>query len=391
MKKFFKNEMVMFIMLLFFFKPICFQYFSNLQSIENFFIIGKVTVAIIIILHTFFLMYPKTKVNKLLIKIFLFEIWIVCITTYFKGAIFRSIIDFVSTITIMVLIIKLFRYDKIKLLKIFKRVLFFCVVCQLISEILWPNGMPGDLYKNNEYNPLYFMTLDNGTTNLVCLCISLILLNIIEKANKKQKVVVEYMQIMICILTALFSGSTTALICSCLIVMFGILAKNKKLKIFEKSSMIFVIYLIITFIMFNENNIFSLFFAKVTGKIGFTGRNYLWSNAIELIKNSFFVGYGIKNKGYLSVWNGYYSSHNIILEILLQGGIIALILWISCLLNCFSSMKKIGNLVIKRILIASIFVILIALMMEATVHSVYLFSIMALINVFSEDKESINE
>ena len=128
----------------------------------------------------------------------------------------------------------------------------------------------------------------------------------------------------------------------------------------------------------------------MTGKEGFTGRSLLWSNSIQLIKKSPIIGYGMKNIGYLSVWGGYFSSHNIILEMLLQGGIIALILWISSLLDCFSCLKKIDNKMIKRILVSTIFVILIAFMMEAMVHSVYLFSVMALIKAFSEVKE-INE
>ena len=67
MKRLLTNKATMFIMLLFFFKPICLQYFSKLQIIENIFVIGKIVVAFLVIIDTMFSMYPKAKINKILV------------------------------------------------------------------------------------------------------------------------------------------------------------------------------------------------------------------------------------------------------------------------------------------------------------------------------------
>ena len=88
----------------------------------------------------------------------------------------------------------------------------------------------------------------------------------------------------------------------------------------------------------------------ITGKGTFTGRNLLWQSAIELIKMSPIYGYGRSELDYIEIWYGFFSSHNFILEMLLQGGVIALFLWFCTLLSSFKKMKYINQLMLKRIL-----------------------------------------
>lgn len=371
MKRIYDNKILISIMLIFYFKPICFQYFSSLKAIENIFVYGKIFIALIVLGESIIqtLTTCKIKINNYLIRILLFELSIVLITIYKKGAIFRSIIDLVTIFTFSLFIIKIFFKNKRILLEAIKNVLFLIVVIQFFTEIIFPNGMPADLYKNNDMNRLFFATLDNGTTSLVCSTIAVLFLS---KNDDKRKVIL-YMQILICIVTVILSASKTGIFCSLVLVLVYYLAKIKDLKILDKWYVWLTIYFIIWGALISGNGIIYNLLFNMTGKAGFTGRNFLWENAIEMIKESPIIGYGRQEVDYLSVWGGYYSSHNMMLEMLLQGGIVALTFWWLMQIEVFRNSNEISNYKNRRIVFFTIFVLLIALLMESKVHSVYLY------------------
>lgn len=375
----FNNNYIMFLLIMFFFKPIYFQYSSKLMFLENIFVYGKIFASFLIIFDFIISSFPKIKINPILINIFLFEIWILIITFLSNGNIFRSFINAVSSVVFTMYIIKSYLKNKNKTIKVFKNVLFTLVFLQLTTEILYPNGMIADLYFNNQYNALFFVTLDNGTTSLVCLCLMLINISCAEDLNNKKNIL---LQKIICLLSAYFSGSSTAIICTILMLIFLKLLKSQKNNYFEYGKFWILLYFGITFILVSNNNFINKLFQLLTGKEGFTGRNFLWAKAINMIKNSPIIGYGIGMKDHLSAWGGYFSSHNTILEILLEGGFIALFIWIILILQTLKNIKKNQNYIIRRTLLVSLFVFLITLLMEASVHSIYLFSIIALTNAF---------
>ena len=102
----------------------------------------------------------------------------------------------------------------------------------------------------------------------------------------------------------------------------------------------------------------------------------MWEKALELLKSSPLCGFGITSHGYISIWNGYFSSHNTILEIMLQGGIVAIVFWIIFIKEAYKvyfNDKKISTLFIYFNMI-----ILISLMMEADPHSIYMLMIISI-------------
>lgn len=110
----------------------------------------------------------------------------------------------------------------------------------------------------------------------------------------------------------------------------------------------------------------------------FSGRYVLWKTALGMIAKHPWIGYGRWAQDYIAAWGGYYSSHNYILELMLQGGIAAtgqfLLLLIMSIKKCLLSREsKISNCLLFALLS-----ILIAVLMEAEVHSVYIFGIIIL-------------
>ena len=73
-------------------------------------------------------------------------------------------------------------------------------------------------------------------------------------------------------------------------------------------------------------NLFSTLIIYLLGKdLTFTGRVGLWDRAIEMIKEKWFFGWGNKNYGSIILRDYYYwYAHNLLLDILLEGGVVTL-------------------------------------------------------------------
>ena len=77
---------------------------------------------------------------------------------------------------------------------------------------------------------------------------------------------------------------------------------------------------------FKIQNLFAFIFVNILGKdLTLTGRVELWGMSIEMIKDKWLIGWGNKNNGAI-ILRGYYYwyAHNIVLDILLQGGVVTL-------------------------------------------------------------------
>ncbi len=377
-----KTKYFYFFTILFFFKPICFQYITNLLIVDKIFIICKIIMALIILTKSFFAKFPNIKIHKYINSLILFELSILCITLYYRGAVMRALIDMVTIVSFSLFIINELPKNKEKFLHTFCNVIFVYIFLNFISEILYPSGIHADLYTNS-LNPLYFMTVDNGTTVLILLGIMLIYLSDYYSKLKYKKI-----KLLICIMCALFSGSSTAFICSFVLIISLFLNSKYNFKFLDNNYFYLIIFatLFVSVLLGNNSIINKLIFA-ITGKVGFTGRNFLWENAIGMIKSSPLIGYGRLNQDYLHVWGGYFSSHNFFLELLLQGGVVALFCFFICLSKYIKKAKNINEKFVRRTCWISFLLFLIAMMMESSVHSIYLFSVIGISVALGENYE----
>jgi len=224
------------------------------------------------------------------------------------------------------------------------------------------------------------MTLDNGTASLTIMAITFIYLR--DKYCKKRKSALLIGEVLICITTAILSGSTTAMLCTIFMALVPPLVKiMNKHSSFDKPITWIGLYLVlfVFVIIGGSNSTLILIVSMITGKVGFTGRTFLWESALELIEKSPVIGYGRQATDYIKAWGGYFSSHNVILEAMLQGGIVEVVLWINCIIHSTIPVKTCEDKYLTRILLSSMFITLVSLLMETTVFSVYLFTILALL------------
>lgn len=373
MKRLFKDKVCYIVFILFFFKPVCLQYYSSLSGVESLFVYGKILISIAVIICYFInksAVFPKIFINKYLFCIFLFEVYMLFVTIFTHGDIFRSCIDLIS-----VFVLTLFVYHEIKknpydLIINLYNVFLFLVCMQFLSSIIFRDGMPADLYTNNEYNKLFFATIDNGTTELTVICVALVFLKD-SLSKKKNRYKLERIAVnTLCVFTTISVHSVTAIICTCILILSIWLAKYIMSHKQKKRRFWILLYIVIFVLM--------LYFSK--GGDAFTGRALIWERALDMIKVNFFIGYGKQPLDLVSIWGSYYSSHNTILQILLEGGIIGLSLWMICLGICLKTLKEICNNSVKTILFFTLYIFLISLLMESNIHSQYLFLILAVIS-----------
>lgn len=85
--------------------------------------------------------------------------------------------------------------------------------------------------------------------------------------------------------------------------------------------------LFFSIVLFRLQKIFAFFIEGVLHKgLSFTGRTDIWDKAISMILDSPFLGYGLAQSGkvYRLARGKYYHAHNIVLEILMEGGLLSL-------------------------------------------------------------------
>ena len=361
-----------------FFKPVCFQYYSSLQSIEQFFILWKVMAAGICLMVLAAYIWNVDRVPKLTVLVFLFECSIIVSTIYHQGELTRAAIDAVSIVSYTAFLALELKYNGRQSVHLMSSVMAVLLVLNLFSEIIFPGGMPADLYTNPE-NTLYFMVVDNGSALFLTFCIVLFVIDgMISYGRVKTagKILIFFV-----VFSAVLSHSATAVITVILICAIIIFIIKSDFSEHQNSKVLFMIYVILfVYLITMQDNFISRFILqKIFQRSGdFTGRYYLWEQALNMIKEQPWLGYGRVAHDYIEAWGGYFSSHNYVLEMLLQGGVIALSIFICCVGYVIKKAGYTQHMKITCCLLFALFTALVASLMEATVHSVYVFGILVL-------------
>lgn len=132
----------------------------------------------------------------------------------------------------------------------------------------------------------------------------------------------------ISIAISIYIGTASGSMIFFLFLILYLLRNNKTIVKYLNGKIIGIGYLITFFsiVVIQSQGILSIIISKLTGRtINFTGRTVIWESALEYIKASPIIGYGydaiIPHSGYL------WYSHNLILDLLIQGGIVTLLIF----------------------------------------------------------------
>jgi len=377
--KYLKSKVLLFFLLIPFFKPICFQYYSRFSIIENIFVMWKVVAAIIGALLFGIYVWNYSRISKLVVFVALFEASIVISTVINKGYMSRAIIDAVSVIAFIMIINLNMKYNQVGLIRCASILLSVLVFLNLCSMIIYPNGMSADWYYNR-VNALYFMVTDNGSALFLLFSILIFALDILL-AKKRKTIYRNLFMILLCDISAVLSFSVTTMIVVALFSTVVYLVFKSNFTKIQNPNILVVLYLIIfVYLMSMQDNVISSFILEklFNRSSNYSGRYELWRTSIRMIQMNPWIGYGRIARDYIPAWGGYYSSHNYFLEMLLQGGVLALVPFIFIIGTTINRVYKTQHKKITNCLMFALFTIMIAVLMEANVHSVYVFGTIAL-------------
>lgn len=210
--------------------------------------------------------------------------------------------------------------------------------------------------------------------------IFLLLINSLEKNGKVGKFTL--FLIAFSLITVFIGSSGTGIVVAFCALLFLLLAIKFKPKKTIYLGVIIAIYAL--FLLFSDDFFLTDFWIKVTDLLGkdstLTARTTIWNIAKGLIKDNWLFGAGRGVElSYVNTWGErqtIYEAHNFILEILMEGGIIALLLFGTLF---FKAVKHLNVDDAKhKVVFIALFVLLVNGLTESTVNG---FLIMILLSI----------
>lgn len=217
---------------------------------------------------------------------------------------------------------------------------FFNIINAISVLLLYPSR--GLRYWSNitkrYWGDTYFLGYDNG---FIVLILPLICYNLMLYGAYRKKRYLIYTAV--CILTEIMIFSASSLVALGFFLLLYILGKNRHIQSIIYKPMLCIIgyfgaffILVIGRFLTVVNKVMSFLFHKTLSG----ARNRLWETGVKLVKRSLLFGYGF---GKVELVGGYNAPHQMVLEWLLQGGIIELIVYTLLIFMVLNRLKdKIG-------------------------------------------------
>lgn len=370
------------------FKPLFIEHMPEMDIIN---IIYKLMLVISIFVSMFMYIWlmSKKKVLKkhfgfLFSTLLYFMIFIISSLINNQFALVNIIGSIASIISFIMLIQITFIYYGKEIITLVSHFLQLLIIINSVIYWFKPYGLVQSSYYGNY---IHFLANRNGLILIYFVVIAIMITDYYIRENKlsfKKKIWIATIGLTI---VPFKSGTATLCIIGMLIVMF---VSNNIVRWFSYLK-VWIIYAIVTVIMvfMRVTEYFEFIFSLVGKDTTLTGRTIIWKAAEEMITESFksmIWGYGATTSITFYFNGKLLSSHNMIIEMLLRGGAIALLMYIVVIIYCkkeHSKERKVNyqyNCYINVILLFA----LLASLTETPVFSPYIFIIMTLINISSD-------
>lgn len=366
-----------------------------IPSLSNIFFITRLVLIIYILCNMFL---SKRHFSKTMNLIGLFVIWIIVISIVRDV----SIVTALRNLSIPVLFSMYVDYNRhsknvYKILGVWSKFLFILVFIDFITELLYPTGM----YQDSIYMSNWF--LGYKTARLVYslpLCVFQAIYSLWKYGKLTWK---SYICFIMSVYTLFFSKATSAsvtLTITCVVIaVICLKKKDDKIglfwKYFANFKVVIPIYAVISFltVYVQDSPFIQYFIVNIFQKDAtLTTRTTIWKNCIEV-----FNMHPLTGNGYLSIEQYQYmtnniyatSAHNMILSILVSGGIIAMLIYIFFMISAWNSLKR-KSIVYKQISSMGVIAILIIGMTSSSVLfslSGFVFFVLMEINMQLDEME----
>lgn len=244
----------------------------------------------------------------------------------------------VKGVAFILLFSKYLKYDTDNIFSIITKVTIVLGVLNLVLMILTPNLFGENKYfiapNRNNFPNLFLPGILSGF--------------ILSKSKIKNGRDYYWILLTVALLTVCIVKSVTSIIGIGLVAAYSLL--EHKSNFIRKYSAIFLLLGIVLFfcgiVLLNdisiiaESNLVGNFLDKADKDITFSGRTWVWMSAIEMIYDHPFKGIGY----YWGEWAMDHfqvsNTHNVILEILLTGGVLFLVLIVTMIVKLLSKVRK---------------------------------------------------
>lgn len=330
-----KKKLYFFLLIFSSFTPPIFEIsFPFLETLINY--IRILSFVIIVIMYT----VKRKKISKITFLFAISSLWYLFSTAINGGNLYNAIVTSVMQISVSMIVIY-FIDDPLTIIDVFMIIFEILIYSNFYSLIrYYPNGYLH--YNGSTGQKWYFLGMNNNFIKffLPAIMISLIRLELV--GNKYRS----FILIAICYISIFIERSATSIVGLTIMMLYYFLAPHikKYINIDIKNLFIYGIVLNILLTIFNiseKSNIIRFIFSSILNKNStLTGRTRIWQRAKDMIKEKPIIGYGSNSyvrlirsneNRWVNLNAGH--AHNHWLQLLIEGGIIYLIIYIWMLLE----------------------------------------------------------
>nr|WP_304429900.1 O-antigen ligase family protein [uncultured Acetatifactor sp.] len=375
--KIYKKNLLLYIMIFPFFMPRGFEeYFSIYHTIY----VGLLGIASF--LNFFFFIYEASKVKiqvkKSIIMVFLYHIYMLCVTLYVQAGISEGLQKiFLPPVLFLVCAYRI-KKNPHQFLNVISNILTIDLVLNvfIFNQWIFPQ-----YFTVNQH--VVFM----GHVQIIAqIGIISILVGYFLKTNYNENK--GMFLIGLAVINMIYSDTMVSYI-SLIILLVGILVIKKVNlgKVFNYPYLFFWLILLI-------NALLICITLKLRGHyfwngldISMNGRMFIWRAAIQKLDKYWFLGYGaygVLLKVFWNAWagnvNGSNYAHNEIIQLLLDGGVVLLILYALFLLSCIKEMNRYPKCKEKKVTTMLLSIFMVISLVESITEYYYFFAFLAIIS-----------
>ena len=272
----------------------------------------------IAVVYAFLLLLQNFRMGKFAWLVIGFYAVLLVITMMHQGAMNMWVSFFMNTLSIAILTYYSLRRSPQMTLDIFARIFAIFIYFNFISMLIAPSGLFRGAYPlGRNYNQVGAAVLCGMVTYIAAYHMQL------------RSFVATVIMCFVCVLTPVMLGSMTSAVGCTLVFLFFLIPNTKLRKLIIVS--FFIFYLVFqAFVVFlqsdvSDNKEVTYFVEDVLGKeLTFSDRTRVWAVAYTMIEDSPKTGYGLRSTDWFDDQLRVLSAHNIILQMLIYGGIVLL-------------------------------------------------------------------
>lgn len=365
---FLNNPFFVMFLLMPFFKPASLQFIApQLESVFDIWKIISLAAAIGMYIY-------NRKISKIILAIVVYEA-VLFFSTFANKGDYWKILVICGTIVGFSMLLELCIKNNCRVfLKSIFCIYFILILANLVLIFAYPDGLGRDNYYYNKYN---FLAIDNGLSQIFIPVMALTC--VYTSFNKGRRLLSLVLMTMISV-TVVVTWSATGVVMWFAMMLYILFIYKKKLTPFFNSRLLFAVFIIlqVLIVFLRVQEIFAYIIEDILGKsITFTGRTVIWDSAMELIRYSPWLGYGVyEGHGLILYYGKFMYAHNGILEVLLQGGVVALVVFGALFVIAGNSLYRYRNNHISGIISAAVFSMLLGMLMESFANSIWLYGLL---------------